>query len=127
MNTVAGRSPVAFQLLWMLSLSAIALGLGLVPLYGALVAGIAVGMADESLVIRDRNALAGISFAFFIPIYFAIIGLKLDLIHHFDPLRSFLGFLALRVRREGGEHVYLGARPLSGESRFPCRRASPSP
>jgi len=115
-NVMARRSPVAFQLLWMLSLSAAALALGLVPLYGAFAAGIAVAIADESLAVRqDRNALAGISFGFFIPIYFALIGIQLDLIHHFNPL-FFLGFLVFACIAKAAS-VYLGAR-LSRESRF---------
>jgi K+:H+ antiporter len=74
-NVLARRSPVAFQLLWLIALSAAALVLGLVPLYGAFTAGIAVAVADDSLSARsDRNALAGISFGFFIPVYFALIG-----------------------------------------------------
>jgi Kef-type K+ transport system membrane component KefB len=66
-NVLARRSPVAFQLVWMMSLSAAALALGLVPLYGAFVGGMAVAIADDSLAVpQDRNALAGISFGFFI-------------------------------------------------------------
>lgn len=114
-NVLARRSPVALQLLWMLSLSAAALVLGLVPLYGAFVAGIAVAVADDSLAVRDRNALAGVSFGFFIPIYFALIGIQLDLIHHFDPA-FFLGFLAFACVAKAAS-VYLGAR-LSRENRF---------
>jgi Kef-type K+ transport system membrane component KefB len=119
LNPVARRSPVAFQLLWMLALSAGALALGLVPLYGAFVAGIAVAVADksdeDSVAVQGRNALAGISFGFFIPIYFAIIGIQLDLIHHFDVL-FFLGFLAFACVAKAAS-VYLGAR-LSRENRF---------
>jgi Kef-type K+ transport system membrane component KefB len=122
-NPLARRSPVAFQLMWMLSLSAGALALGLVPLYGAFVAGIAVSVAgasadgseDASADVQDRNALAGISFGFFIPIYFALIGIQLDLIHHFDVL-FFLGFLAFACVAKAAS-VYLGAR-LSRENRF---------
>ena len=102
------RSPVVIQLVWMLSLSAAALALGLVPLYGAFVAGIAVASTDHSLTVGDRNALTGISFGFFIPIYFALIGLNLDLIHHFDPL-FFLAFLAFACAAKTAS-VYLGAR-----------------
>jgi Kef-type K+ transport system membrane component KefB len=115
-NILVRRSRVAFQLLWMLSLAAAALAVGLVPLYGAFTAGIAVAVADDSLVARqDRNALAGISFGFFIPIYFALIGVQLDLIHHFNPL-FFLGFLAFACVAKAAS-VYLGAR-LSREDRF---------
>jgi Kef-type K+ transport system membrane component KefB len=114
-NPLAVRSPVAFQLLWMLALSAGALSLGLVPLYGAFVAGIAVAVADDRPVTRDRNALTTVSFGFFIPIYFAIIGIQLDLIHHFD-VPFFLGFLAFACVAKAAS-VYLGAR-LSRENKF---------
>jgi len=103
-------------LLWMLSLSASALVLGLVPLYGAFTAGIAVAVADDSLTVRPgRNALTGISFGFFIPVYFALIGIQLDLIHHFSPL-FFAAFLVLACAAKAAS-VYLGAR-LSREDRF---------
>jgi Kef-type K+ transport system membrane component KefB len=114
-NSLARRSPVAFQLMWMLALSAAALALGLVPLYGAFVAGISMAVANEGEIVPERNALAGVSFGFFVPIYFAIIGIQLDLIHNFDVL-FFLGFLAIACVAKAAS-VYLGAR-LSGEDTF---------
>jgi len=115
-NVLARRSPVAFQLLWMLALSAAALALGLVPLYGAFAAGIAVAVADDGLVAQPgRNALQRVSFGFFIPVYFALVGIQLDLIHHFNPV-FFLGFLAFACIAKAAS-VYLGAR-LSREDRF---------
>ena len=72
-DPLAVRSPVGFQMVWMLALSAAALSLGLVPLYGAFVAGIAVALANDTdgkaadstdvaqrrsaLVAQGRNAL----------------------------------------------------------------------
>jgi Kef-type K+ transport system membrane component KefB len=110
------RSPVALQMLWMLSLSAAALALGLVPLYGAFTAGIAVAVTGDGLGGQpDRNALTGISFGFFIPVYFALIGVRLDLIHHFS-LPFFAGFLVFACIAKAAS-VYLGAR-LSREDRF---------
>jgi Kef-type K+ transport system membrane component KefB len=130
-NPLAVRSPVGFQLVWMLALSAGALSLGLVPLYGAFVAGIAVAVAndtdgnaaadstnaaaDSTDVAQGRNALATVSFGFFIPVYFAVIGIQLDLIHHFDML-FFVGFLAFACAAKAAS-VYLGAR-LSHENQF---------
>jgi Kef-type K+ transport system membrane component KefB len=114
-NPLARRSPVAFQLMWMLALSAGALALGLVPLYGAFVAGVTVAVANNGEVVQERNALAGVSFGFFIPIYFAIIGIQLNLIHHFDVV-FFLGFLAFACVAKAAS-VYLGAR-LSREGKF---------
>jgi Kef-type K+ transport system membrane component KefB len=110
------RSPVALQMLWMLSLSAAALALGLVPLYGAFTAGIAVAVTGDGLGGQpDCNALTGISFGFFIPVYFALIGVRLDLIHHFS-LPFFAGFLVFACIAKAAS-VYLGAR-LSREDRF---------
>jgi Kef-type K+ transport system membrane component KefB len=117
-NPLNRRNPIAFQLMWMLALSAGALALGLVPLYGAFVAGISVAVANEGEIVPERNALAGVSFSFFIPIYFAIIGIQLDLIHHFD-VPFFLGFLAFACVFKAAS-VYLGAR-LSGEDTFMSR------
>jgi Kef-type K+ transport system membrane component KefB len=114
-NPLARRSPVAFQLMWMLALSAGALALGLVPLYGAFVAGITVAVANDGEIVRERNALAGVSFGFFIPVYFALIGIQLDLIHHFDMV-FFLGFLGFACVAKAAS-VYLGAR-LSRENKF---------
>lgn len=112
-------SVVAVQMLWMLSLSAAALALGLVPLYGAFTAGIAVAVTGGGLAAQhDRNALTGISFGFFIPLYFALIGIRLDLIHHFSPLFS-AGFLVFACVAKAAS-VYLGAR-LSRENRFMSR------
>lgn len=119
LNVLARRSPLSFQLLWLLLLSAGALALGLVPLYGGLVAGVAVGVNDGTASAgKDRNALSGISFGFFVPVYFALIGIQLDLIHHFDPL-FFLGFLLFACLFKAVS-VYLGAR-LAGEDGFIAR------
>ena len=76
------------------------------------------GIADESLAVsEDRNALSRISFGFFIPVYFALIGIQLDLIHYFDPV-FFLGFLGFACIAKAAS-VYLGAW-LSREDRFMC-------
>jgi Kef-type K+ transport system membrane component KefB len=114
-NPLRQRSPVALQLLWMLLLSAGALALGLVPLYGAFVAGITIAIAQNDEIVPESDAISGISFGFFIPIYFAIIGLQLDLIHHFDVL-FFIGFLVFACVAKAAS-VYLGAR-LAREDKF---------
>jgi Kef-type K+ transport system membrane component KefB len=59
------------------------------------------------------DSLQGFSFAFFIPIYFAIVGLQLDLLHGFS-IAFFLLFLLLACAVKAGS-VYLGAR-LAGET-----------
>jgi K+:H+ antiporter len=60
--------------------------------FGAFLAGIVVGAMPHDRFEKAKEHIKDISLAFFIPIYFAVIGLKLDLIYHFN-FRFFLGFL----------------------------------
>jgi Kef-type K+ transport system membrane component KefB len=105
------RSPVAHQLLFMLAATVGCLALGVEGFFGAFLAGVAVGASRET-----GEALAAVrsfSFAFFIPIYFAVVGLQLDLRHGFS-VWFFLGFLVFACAAKGLS-VYLGAR-LGGET-----------
>jgi Kef-type K+ transport system membrane component KefB len=52
--------------------------------FGALLAGMVIGVMPHDKFAKAKEHIRDISLAFFIPIYFAIIGLRLDLIHHFD-------------------------------------------
>ncbi len=60
--------------------------------FGALLAGIIISTLPAEKFDPVKNYIKDISQGFFIPIYFALVGIKLDLIHHFNPL-FFLGFL----------------------------------
>jgi Kef-type K+ transport system membrane component KefB len=62
--------------------------------FGAFVAGIIVGIMPDRCFADSRSVIKKLSLAFFIPCYFAIVGLKLDLIRKFDP-RSFIWFLII--------------------------------
>jgi Kef-type K+ transport system membrane component KefB len=52
--------------------------------FGALLAGMVIGVMPHDKFAKAKEHIRDISLAFFIPIYFGIIGLRLDLIHHFD-------------------------------------------
>ncbi len=60
--------------------------------FGAFLAGVIVGMMPNEKFGKVKENIKEFSLSFFIPIYFAVVGLKLDLIHHFDVM-FFLGFL----------------------------------
>lgn len=62
--------------------------------FGAFLAGIAIGTVPEEMFAKAAESIKKISLALFTPAYFAIVGLELDLIHQFDLL-IFLGFLLL--------------------------------
>ena len=95
-----------------LMVAAHALGTLFAGFFGAFAAGIAVGAAGEAAPAAIAS-IEGFSFAFFIPIYFAIVGLQLDLLHGFS-VAFFLLFLLLACAIKAGS-VYLGAR-LAGET-----------
>jgi Kef-type K+ transport system membrane component KefB len=56
--------------------------------FGALLAGMVIGVMPHEQFAKAKEHIKDISLAFFVPIYFAIIGLRLDLIHHFDVVFS---------------------------------------
>ena len=106
-NVLHRSSPLAFAVVFLLTLTALALFIGVAAYFGAFVAGILAGE------LRGRSAEAHdvvrrFSFAFFIPIYFAIVGLRLDLIRQFD-VAFFLLFLGYACVIKAVS-VYAGAR-----------------
>jgi Kef-type K+ transport system membrane component KefB len=107
-------SPIAFPLLFMMGTTALCVFLGIHEMFGAFVAGIAVAQARGEERAEVRTAIQGFSFAFFIPAYFAIVGMRLDLRRSFD-LPFFLLFLALACAAKALS-VYAGAR-AAGEGR----------
>jgi Kef-type K+ transport system membrane component KefB len=112
-NVLQRRSPIAFQLAFMLALTGICLFIGITPLFGALVAGMVVGVAGDGEE-KARESIKSFAFAFFVPVYFAIVGLRLDLIHDFNPL-FFLAFFAFACAIKAAS-VYAGGR-LAGQTR----------
>src|SRR6059036_3758029 len=62
--------------------------------FGAFLAGIAIGTVPQDTFAKATGSIKKISLALFTPAYFAIVGLELDLIHQFDIV-IFLGFLLL--------------------------------
>ncbi len=103
---------MAHLLTFMLLMSCAALFLGIAPMFGAFLAGIAVASAAPSS--EPTDAIKGFSFAFFIPVYFAIVGLRLDLLAAFDPV--FFALFLLFCCAAKAFSVYVGAA-LAGETR----------
>ena len=110
-NVLAWSSPVAFQLLFMLAVTVLALFLGVAAYFGAFVAGVMSGRLD-GVHTRAHEAIKSFSFSVFIPIYFAIVGLQLDLQRRFD-VPFFLLFLVFACVVKATS-AYAGAR-LAGQ------------
>ncbi|MDN0200715.1 cation:proton antiporter [Streptomyces sp. S.PNR 29] len=111
------RSPAAFRLMFLFALCLCCLGLGIDPIFGALMAGIA--MADRQGERRagteapELRAVRGFALAFFVPIYFALVGFRLNLVRDLDLL--FFGWLFVLACAIKFGSVWLGAR-LAGRS-----------
>jgi Kef-type K+ transport system membrane component KefB len=79
-NVIAKHSPVAYALGVLLAYCVVAGALDVSVVFAAFLAGFAVVHKKRKLFAEALDAIGKISFAFFIPVYFAIVGLKLDLV-----------------------------------------------
>jgi Kef-type K+ transport system membrane component KefB len=83
-NVLAQHSPVAYAIAVLLAYCVIAGALDVSLVFAAFLAGFAVVHKKRRLFAEALDAIGKVSFAFFIPIYFAIVGLKLDLVRGFS-------------------------------------------
>ena len=99
-NVVAKHSPVAYTIAVLLGYCVVAGALHVSLVFAAFLAGFAVIHKRRKLFSEALDAIGKVSFAFFIPVYFAIVGLKLDLIHglSFWMIAAFiLGSCAVKI------------------------------
>ncbi len=92
--------PSRYALFLCFSLVAVASLLNVNIVFGAFLAGLAAGTLPEQSFAKAKSQIKAISFATFTPVYFAVVGLKVDLIHQFDPA-FFLGFLLFSTALKG--------------------------
>ncbi len=90
-NVLAATSPVAYVVVILLAYSALASVLDISLVFAAFLAGYGIA-AERELLEGAVNTVSEFSFAVFIPIYFAVVGYKLDLSRSFSlsMLASFL-------------------------------------
>ncbi len=79
-NVFAKHSPVGYALAVLLGYCVIAGAFQVNLVFAAFLAGFAVVHKKRRLFAEALDAIGKVSFAFFIPVYFAIVGLKLDLV-----------------------------------------------
>jgi Kef-type K+ transport system membrane component KefB len=79
-NVIAKHSPVAYAIAVLLAYCVLAGALDVSVVFAAFLAGFAVVHKKRRLFSDALDAIGKMSFAFFIPAYFAIVGLKLDLV-----------------------------------------------
>lgn len=78
-NVVARNSPLAYSMAVLLAYCALAGTLDVSLVFAAFLSGFAVVHKKRRLFAEALDAIGKVSFAVFIPVYFAIVGLKLDL------------------------------------------------
>lgn len=79
-NVFAKHSPVAYAIAVLLGYCVLAGALDVSVVFAAFLAGFAVVHKKRKLFADALDAIGKVSFAFFIPVYFALVGLKLDLV-----------------------------------------------
>jgi len=79
-NVLAKHTPVAYSLAVLLAYCVVAGLMDVSLVFAAFLAGFAVVHKKRRLFADALDAIGKVAFAFFIPAYFAIVGLKLDLI-----------------------------------------------
>lgn len=92
LNIFAAHAPVSYTIAILLAYCVLAGALGVSLVFAAFLAGFAVVHKKRRLFAEALDAIGKVSFAFFIPVYFAMVGLKLDLIRGFS-LWLFAAFL----------------------------------
>src|SRR6266550_1329199 len=83
-NVFAKQSPIAYAIAVLLGYCVVAGALDVSVVFAAFLAGFAVVHKKRKLFSEALDAIGKVSFAFFIPVYFALVGLKLDLIRGFS-------------------------------------------
>lgn len=79
-NVVARSSPVGYAIAVLLAYCALAGAFDVSLVFAAFLAGFAVVHKKRRIFADALDAIGKVAFAFFVPVYFAIVGLKLDLI-----------------------------------------------
>jgi Kef-type K+ transport system membrane component KefB len=79
-NVLAKQSPVGYAIAVLLAYCAVAGALQVSLVFAAFLAGFAVVHKKRRLFAEALDAIGKVAFAFFIPVYFAIVGSKLDLV-----------------------------------------------
>lgn len=95
-NLIIRSSLTGYVLLICFLFAGIASILDVNIVFGAFLAGIVIGSVKHDQFDGVKTHIREMSLAFFVPLYFAIVGFKLDLIRHLD-VAFFVGFLFFSV------------------------------
>lgn len=109
-TSVIRSAKLGFALIWCFVVTQLAALMDVNVIFGAFIAGIVLGSLKPGQMEEEKKQIADFSLAFFVPLYFAIVGHAIDLPNAFD-LQLFLGFLVFSTVVEG-VCAYLAIRSL---------------
>ena len=99
----------SISFVFLLLVCAVLYKFGINIMYAAFLAGYVVkafaGTNEET--IQRMESLANFAFSFFVPIYFALVGIQLNLLHNFSPARFFMFFVVAFGLEAAGTLVML--------------------
>ncbi len=96
-NVLARSSPAGYAIAVLLTYCAVAGALNISLVFAAFLAGFAVVHKKRRLFSEAVDAIGKVSFAFFIPVYFAVVGLKLDLMSLWMMLAFIAGTCIVKI------------------------------
>ncbi|TQK51136.1 transporter (CPA2 family) [Streptomyces sp. SLBN-118] len=99
---------VAVRMTVVLAVAGGCIFLGVAPIFGAFVVGLMSGLRGRLPDSESLKVMRGFASGFFVPVYFAVVGLRLDLVHSFAPWFA-LGFITVACVAKAAS-VYAGAR-----------------
>lgn len=108
---------VGYALLVCFALATAASLLHINVIFGALVAGIVIGSLHHDSFAEVKQRISDVALWFFVPLYFAIVGLKLDLVHQLDLELTVMFIVASSLLKFGS--VALGLK-LTGRPMAIC-------
>jgi Kef-type K+ transport system membrane component KefB len=114
-NVLAQHSPAGYAMAVLLAYCALAGALDISLVFAAFLAGFAVIHKKRRIFAESLDAIGKVSFAIFIPLYFAIVGLKLDLVKgvSWGMLAAFLlGSCAIKIMSVSLAGRFAGFRGL---------------
>jgi Kef-type K+ transport system membrane component KefB len=114
-NILAKQSPIGYTRAVLLAYCVVAGALNVSLIFAAFLAGFAVVHKKRRLFAEALDAVGKVSFAIFIPVYFAIVGLKLDLVRGLSLwmlLVFFAGSCAVKVLSVSMAGRFAGFRGL---------------
>ena len=90
-------SLLGYTLLFCVALVSFASFLKVNIIFGALLAGLVVGRFANYKMDTIKKSISSIAIWFFVPIYFALVGFKLNLIAHLDPILLIVFFIGSSI------------------------------